>query len=50
MIIKCPHCGQPIDVLQLVYANASAKEQERALAQAKFDREIAEDKQRECTE
>lgn len=36
--VPCPHCGKLIDVVQLVYANASLKELERALAQAEFDK------------
>lgn len=40
--VPCPHCGQPIDVLQLVYANASAREQERVKTQADFDKKREE--------
>ena len=40
--VPCPHCGQSIDMMQLVYANAIAKEAERAEAQAQFDKDIAE--------
>lgn len=44
MIAPCPHCGKPVDLLQLVYASGGIREQERIKAQAEFDREIAEGK------
>jgi hypothetical protein len=49
MIIKCPHCNNSLDVLELVYANAQAKEREHTEKQRKFDLDGTKDslKQRE---
>ena len=33
----CPHCGEPIDVLDLVYANAQAKAKEHDEKYKKLD-------------
>lgn len=38
MISHCPHCGREVDFLELVYANARAREAERETRQEEFDR------------
>jgi len=38
MIVPCPHCGKPIDVLELAFANSQAKEKVREKEQQEFDK------------